>query len=85
MISSIKELLKDTEPVPTSYPPCVERFRAFQGRFIVTLIDADIPSCTVAPATNPAQITRFEDFHSLKTFLELEGVYKPHAPTDITV
>lgn len=69
---SVRRLLFDAETIPTPYGPSVYRCYAFQHRYIITLIDAEIPSCTVMPSNDPSGLVRFETLEEFARFFDMD-------------
>jgi len=70
---AIAHMLSMIEPVSHDYGPSVHRFYAFHRRFLVTIIDAEEPSCTVVDVFEPARIERFTDARSIRMFFDSRG------------
>lgn len=69
---SVRRLLFDAETIPTQYGPSVYRCYAFQHRYIITLIDAEIPSCTAMPCGDPSGLVRFKTLEDFARFFDID-------------
>jgi len=80
--AAIKLMLGVTEPIDTPYGPSVFRRYAFEHQYVVTIIDAEIPSCTVAHVFHPDHLHVFESIDQVERFFDGEAVYKAKSEPD---
>jgi len=74
---AVRRLLVDVEPIPTHYGPSVFRCYMHGRKFILTLVHAESPSCSVAPVGDPSKATRFHTLEEFANFfnIDIESAY----------